>query len=220
MNQKFNYVDLSFLMQTHNSNTANAKEYDEWHDLIDIKVPKFNDPNILHCPRVPSPLHHQNPRSILTKIDKNWWDRTRQRVYAANNYHCACCGVHKTMQKGPIKYLDAHEYYDINYKTGEVRLKMILPLCRYCHSVIHFGRLTAKYESGELQEKEFFAILSHGNTLLQKAGLPPKNWDASIDDNIYNIPWTQWRLILTIDGKDQSFYSLYKDEEDLKAHYN
>ena len=218
MQPKFNYVDLSHLMQTHNSSN-NEKSYDEWHDLIDIKVPRFNDPSILLCPRVPTPLHHRNPRSILTQIDQGWWDRTRQRVYAANNYYCACCGVHKTQQKGFRKYLDAHEYYDIDYKTGEVRLKMIVPLCTMCHSYIHFGRLSAKYEAGEVSEKDFFAVLSHGNTLLKKAGLPMKDLDPNKDDNIYQIPWKSWKLILKIEGKDQEFYSLYENEEELKAHY-
>ena len=218
MEKRFNYVDMSSIIPQ-NINNSQEQQYEEWHDLIDIRTPKFNDANILHCPRVPKPLWGVNPRTILTQIDKGWWDRTRQRIYAANNYHCQCCGVHKTEQKGFPKNLDAHEYYDINYQTGEVRLKMIVCLCKYCHAFIHFGRLTELYNRGDIQEREFFATVSHGNTILKKAGLPMKNLDHTVNDNIYQIPWNQWRLILTIDGVEKSFYSLYKSEEDLKEQY-
>ena len=210
----FNYVQLPNMIRR-----GGEKVYDEWHDLIDIKVPKFADSSILLCDRVPMPLWGVNPRSILTQIDSGWWDRTRQKVYSANNYHCQCCGVHKSEQKGFPKNLDAHEYYDINYQTGEVKLKMIVSLCKYCHAFIHFGRLTKKHETGEVSDKEFFAVLSHGNTILKKAGLPMKNLNADVNDNIYNIPFNQWYLKLIIDGEEKRFYSLYKNEEDLKNHY-
>lgn len=210
--KKFNYAKLESKQPIRTD-----KQFEEWHDLIDIKVPLGINPEILLCPRVIKPLWHQNPRSILTQIDKDWWDRTRQKVYASNNFHCCCCGVHKLDQRGPVKYLDAHEYYDINYQTGEVRLKYILALCRYCHSYIHFGRLFNEYESGNIEEKEFYAILSHGNTLLQNNNLPPKNLDPDIDDNIYHLDWDVWNLTLTIEGEEKKFYSLYKNEEELNS---
>lgn len=202
------------------SNPLSEKKYLEWHDIIDIKVPLFTDPSILLSPRVPTPLHHQNPRSILTKLDEEWWNRTRRKVYAAQDFHCACCGVHQDQQKGWVRgQLDAHELYDIDWTTGEVRLAAIIPLCKFCHNAIHFGRLTAQYESGKLQEKTFRAIKSHANTLLAEYNLPRKNWNVDINDNINNLPWEAFRLTLTIEGKDQSFYSLYKDQADLEAHY-
>ena len=202
------------------NNPLNEKKYLEWHDLIDIKVPLFRDPSILLRPRVVLPLHHQNPRSILTKIDEDWWNRTRQKVYAAQDYHCACCGVHQSKQSGWVKnQLDAHELYDIDYKTGKVTLEAIVPLCKFCHSFVHFGRLFAQRDAGKIQEKTFYSIISHGNSVLEEAKLPRKNLDPNVDDNVYNVPWEQWRLALTINGEEQSFYSLYKDKADLEAHY-
>jgi hypothetical protein len=198
-----------------------GKKYLCWHDLIDIKVPLFTDPSLILGSRVPTPLHHCNPRSILTEIDKGWWDRTKQRVYESHGYHCACCGVHKSEQKGYPKNIDAHEVYDINWKTGETRLKEIVPLCASrCHQAIHFGRLTAKFEQREIREQTFLAILQHANTLLANNQLPQKNWDATVDDNSkYNVPWKQWHLNLNIEGEEKSFYSLYDNQEDLEAHY-
>lgn len=222
-NFKFNYAfgeqqkDFEF---HYANNPLNEKKYLEWHDLIDVKVPLFVDPSILLRPRVVLPLHHQNPRNILTKIDEDWWNRTRQKVYAAQDYHCACCGIHQSQQSGWVRnQLDAHELYHTDYKTGRVTLEAIVPLCKYCHNFCHFGRLFAQRDAGKIQDKTFYAIISHGNSVLEKAKLPRKNLDPNVDDNIYNIPWEQWRLVLTIEGEEQSFYSLYKDKADLEAHY-
>lgn len=221
---KFNYAEVPLtisksLQQGESIQEIDGKQYLCWHDLIDIKVPLFTDPSILHCPRVPLPLWGVNPRSILTKIDEHWWDRTRQKVYESQQEHCHCCGVHKSSQKGYRKYLDAHEYYDINWSTGEVKLKMITALCSCCHNSIHFGRLTAQYESGKIQEKTFREVISHANTLLANSKLPRKNWDITINDNINNLSWDSFYLLLVIDGKEQKFYSLYKNEAELQAAY-
>lgn len=194
--------------------------YKYFNDLIDVYIPLDTCPNILTCKRVPLPLWGVNPRSILVKIDENWWNRIRLKVYESQGFHCACCGIHQKDQIGWVKnQLDAHELYDINYQTGEMRLKAIVPLCKACHAGIHFGRLTAKYESGEIQPKTYYQTISYCNTVLAKAGLPLKNWDATVQDNIYSVPWNQWHLTLVIEGKEQKFYSLYKDQKDLEAHY-
>lgn len=217
----FNYaVGLDANKLSHKIVEEKDKVYETWYDLIDIKVPKFADPSILLCPRVPTPLHHRNPRSILSEIDEEWWNRTRRRVYDSFDKRCACCGVHQDSQNGWVRgQLDAHEYYDIDYTTGEVRLNMIVPLCKYCHNYIHFGRLFAQHESGKIQDKTFYSIISHGNTILQKAGLPMKNLDPTVDDNVNNIDWSKWKMILTINGEDKEFYSLYKNQEELEKHY-
>lgn len=223
----FNYADVPVDSKTglglkpgETIEHIDGKPYLCWHDLIDIRVPLFNDPSILLGSRVPTPLHHRNPRNTLSEIDAGWWERTRRRVYSSSSDYCRCCGKHKSQQTGYPKNIDAHEVYDINWQTGEVRLKCIVPLCASrCHAAVHFGRLTAQYESGKLRDKEFYATISHANTLLKNAGLPAKNWDVSVNDNIYNIPWEQWRLVLNINGVEQSFYSLYKNQEELEASY-
>lgn len=218
-NFQFNYA-FGEQQQDFNFQQNEEKKYLEWHDLIDIKVPLFVDPSILLGSRVPTPLHHQNPRNILTQIDEDWWNRTRQKVYAAQDRHCMCCGVHQSKQIGWVRnQLDAHEVYDIDWRTGRVTLKCIVALCKACHNFVHFGRLFAQHDAGKIQDKTFYSILSHGNTVLEKAELPKKNLDPDVDDNIYGLQWGDFHLDLTIKGKEQSFYSLYKDQADLEAHY-
>lgn len=207
---KFNYAH----------NPLNEKKYLEWVDIIPVKVPLFKNPELLLGSRVPTPLHYRNPRSIITEIDEDWWNRTRAKVYESQDRHCACCGVHQDQQKGWVRgQLDAHEVYDIDWTTGAVRLKEIVPLCKFCHNAIHFGRLTAQLQSGKIQEKTYYSIVQHANTILKNAGLPQKNWNVEVNDNIHDIPWEQWRLILNINGTDQEFYSLYKNQEELEASY-
>ena len=196
------------------------KKFEEWHDIIDVKVPLISSPAILHCPRIPLPLHFINPRSILTEYDKTWWDRTRKKVYEVSGFKCMCCGVEKSKIKGYPKYLDAHEMYYIDYKTGRVELRYIVSLCHTrCHPAIHFGRLTAQHESGKITDKEFMSVLSYANTLLAKNNLPAKNWNAETDDNICNIPWKQWYLALNINGKEERFYSKFTCKEELEEYY-
>ena len=89
-----------------------------------------------------------------------WWNRTRKKVYAAQDYHCFCCGVHQDHQSGWIRgQLDCHEVYDIDWKTGRVTLKELVGLCKQCHSYIHFGRLFAQRDAGKIQDKTFYATL-------------------------------------------------------------
>ena len=198
----------------------NGKPYLCWHDLIDIRVPLFNDPSILLTKRVPLPLHFQNPRTILNKIDNKWWDRTRKRVYASSLNKCRCCGVSKYSQIGYPKNIDAHELYNIDYQTGRVTLNSIVPLCSSgCHKAIHYGRWSAQLDSGKITEQEFYKVIGYANKILAENNLPEKDWDATKDDNIYNVPWDQWYLELEINGKVEKFYSLYKNEEDLRKHY-
>lgn len=190
-----------------------------WHDLIDINVPFGKVPMALLMPRVPLPLHHRNPRSILAGIDRGWWDRTRRKVYEVQNQHCAICGCHKQYQISRRKILEAHELYDIDYTTGTVRLIGILPLCPVCHHAIHFHLWQTWLEQGKITPQQHQAVIDHADRILMENGLPMKNWDVTVNDNRHNIPWNEWKMILTINGQDQEFYSLYKDEEDLAAHY-
>lgn len=222
-NFNFNYADVPTLVKPNTNEkivNIDGKPYLEWYDLIDIRVPLYKKPELLLGTRVPLPLWGVNPRSILTQIDRDWWTRTRRRVYESSADYCIACGCHKSKQIGYPKNIDAHEVYDIDWKTGKVTLKEIVPLCSSgCHQYIHFGRLFAQRDAGKIQEKTFYSIISHGNSVLEEAKLPRKNLDPNVDDNVYNIPWEQWRLVLTINGEEQSFYSLYKDKADLEAHY-
>lgn len=125
-------------------------------------------PQILCHPNIPKPLHGVNPRTIMGRA---WWDVTRQEVYASTDYHCVACGVHKTVAKGP-KWLEAHEFWEIDYETGLCLISSIEPLCHYCHNFIHSGRLEAVMETPKGKSREeTIAILEHGIQIIKDNNL-------------------------------------------------
>jgi hypothetical protein len=93
-------------------------------------------PEILTHPNIPKPLHGLNPRSIL---GIEWWDKVRYEAQKRNNFKCFACGIDKYETKE--KWLEGHEYWNIDYKTGKCEVVSIEPLCHKCHNFIHSGRL-------------------------------------------------------------------------------
>lgn len=118
-------------------------------------------PEILCHLHIPKPLHGLSPRTIM---GRGWWDETRQAVYASTDYHCAACGVHKSAAK-ERKWLEAHEFLNVDYKTGVCEIISIEPLCHYCHNFIHSGRLGIIIGT-EKSKQEVIEILEHGFKIL------------------------------------------------------
>lgn len=188
------------------------------------------NPIYLTHPNIPKPLHGLNPRTIM---GKEWWDDHRQVAYAKLNYRCWACGIHKQDAKYH-KWLEGHEAYSINYKTGNVRLIEIVALCHSCHNFIHSGRMMAMLEKGQLDELKCYDILKHGMDILNKAKLKPyvvadylwsyingrENWSPSEDqwDILYGdvAGWNEWHI--EIDGKKH--YSKYKNYSEWKEAYS
>lgn len=163
-------------------------------------------PEILTHPNIPKPLHGLNPRTIK---GREWWDVTRRKAYASTDYHCAACGVHKRDAK-KHQWLEAHEYFDINYQTGRCEVISIEPLCHYCHNFIHSGRLQ-KIMGKEKTVTEVKEILEHGFAVLAEHSL--KAFTGTLDlardlrANTFdvqssfvvtnpNLKWEDYRLIL------------------------
>lgn len=120
-------------------------------------------PEILSMPNIPKPLHGLNPRSIM---GKEMWDKCRQEIYASTNYHCAACDIHKSNAKGP-KWLEAHELFSIDYRTGVAKLMEIAPLCHFCHSFIHSGLLRIKARNKEVTSNHVRDVMMHGVDILR-----------------------------------------------------
>ena len=154
-------------------------------------------PEILLSPNIPKPLHGVAPRVIL---GSQWWDKTRQAAYASTDYHCIACGVWKMQAKGR-QWLEGHELYDIDYTRGRMTYVETVPLCRYCHSYLHDGRLEALFQKGQITQAQYVAVLQHGDRVLRMAGLSKeslKDRDEFIS-NLKLAEWSKWRLV--IDGK-------------------
>ena len=181
----------------------------------------FPNPEYLTHPNIPKPLHGVNPRSIKGQA---WWDKVRREAYKKYDYHCWACGISK-WDAMFHNWLEAHEHYDINYETGEVKLIEIIALCHSCHNFIHSGRLWKMYCHGEVDKGRADYILRHGFRVLKEAGLEPFEgtkliWFMVNDREDEYIPpkeddqpmanWWNWHLIL--DG--EKHYSPYEDIHD------
>jgi hypothetical protein len=212
---------------------ANAEVKDYFSSLKDQsktnnKTKELNftlQPEILSHPNIPKPLHGINPRTIM---GQKWWDKTRKEVYASTDYHCIACGVHKDDAKGK-KWLEAHEYWDVDYKKGTATVSKIVPLCHYCHNFIHTGRLSMIIDK-EKSKQEAIDILEHGFAILRDNKLKCFPVTLELAKEIgakrfgvkaYSHPetkvdWGGWKLIFN--GKE--YYSQFKDYDEWEAHYS
>jgi len=152
------------------------------------KVVWHQSPGVLLCPRIPEPLHGVNPRTIL---GASWWNQTRRDAYKSTLFHCLACGVAKyKIRKGP-QWLEGHEIYSIDYLLGRMEYLETVPLCHYCHSYIHSGRLSALFDEGQITHATYAAIIQHGDRVLRKAGLAqPLPYVGPAAE------WGDWRLVL------------------------
>lgn len=182
-------------------------------------------PEILMHPNIPKPLHEVNPRNIM---GQEKWDVIRKEAYASTNYHCIACGVHKSDAKGH-QWLEAHEFYNIDYEAGKVEIDRIIPLCHYCHNFIHSGRLSMILGE-EKDEEEVIAILEHGFKILSEAELPAFYFTVhlahELDAETYGVlpastpdgetpAWEDWRLV----WNGVEYPPKYKTYEEWKARY-
>jgi len=161
-------------------------------------------PEILTHPHIPKPLHGLSPRTIM---GKEWWDKTRQEVYARYNYHCIACGVEKYNALGH-KWLEGHEFWHIDYATGICTITSIEPLCNYCHNFIHSGRLSMVIGK-EISRDIAIKILEHGFKILADNKLECFPFTLKLAENLgantfgvkaYELPnaivdWSDWKLI-------------------------
>jgi hypothetical protein len=193
---------------------------------------EFNDPikelrpDILCHPNIPKPLHGRNPRTIM---GKKWWDDTRFQAQREWGFRCAACGVHKTKAK-IHKWLEGHEFFDMDFKTGRCEVKEIVPLCHYCHNFIHSGR-PWKINTKTAEEKR--DIIRHGFNVLQKADIfecSEATWEVArllnvSERMVFNpitegfdesLRWEDFHLIL----EGTRFDSLYKSYEEWKEAYS
>lgn len=176
-------------------------------------------PELLLAPNIPRPLHGLAPRTVLGDA---WWNKTRKEAYKSTYYHCAACGVHKLKAKGH-QWLEGHEVYETDYAAGTSTYIETVPLCHYCHSFIHDGRLQRLVEQGKLSAGKYRAVIEHGQTVLRKAGLSKQKVMEELGVLIVNLElsgdlpkWDDWRLI--IDGK--SYKPKYKTEEQWRIAFN
>lgn len=177
---------------------------------------KYPRPELLLHGNIIKPLHGLNPRTLL---GQEWWDKTRQEVYKATDYHCAACGVHKSQAK-KHKWLEAHENYHVDFETFTYTCTEIVGLCHYCHNFIHSGRLSILKRQDKVSAQEYNAIMTHG---LNVIGMSIKEYNEYIH-NLYTDEWfpektgnwNKWKLVL--EGKE--YWPIHKSYEEWKMFYS
>lgn len=179
-------------------------------------------PEILLHPNIPKPLHGVAPRVIL---GSTWWNKTRQESYASTDFHCAACGTHRTLVKGSRKHLEGHELYEINYAKGRLTYVETVPLCPYCHSYIHDGRLRSLVQLGKMHASKLIAVIQHGDQVLKRAGLrKPTHQEREEQFRLLVVSnrtadWGDWRLVLN--GKlYKPKYKTYEEWELAMSKFN
>lgn len=162
-----------------------------------IWVPERDkDPSLLIYPNIPKPMHGVCPREINGRA---WWDKYRKEVYLSTDYHCKACGVHKYEAKGQ-KWMEAHEVYEIDYVKARMTFIKAVPLCNYCHSYIHDGRMESLIKLGKMSHSKYAAIIQHGDAILAETHFykpTPEERELMIREKIKGKEpkWGDWRLI-------------------------
>ena len=188
----------------------------ESKDKLVNKTIAEHDPMLLTMPPLVKPLHGTAPRTI--KGDE-WWNTTRQEVYKKHNFHCVACGVHKSNAK-IHQWLEAHEYYEVDYVNTKYTLKDISPLCHCCHAFIHYQRSTAMLNAGKMSSHTFDTIMKHGQSVLDEVGID-KSAIVLPEDHFpeTNGRWKEWYFEL--DGiKHYSKFESYDEWNDFYTKQN
>lgn len=159
------------------------------------------DPKLLTHPNIPKPMHGLNPRTVM---GKDWWDKVRKEAYAKYDNHCYACGRHKS-QDEYHDWLEAHEDYKINYKTGEVKLVNIVALCHSCHNFIHSGRLNILNKNGEVSDDKFTHIMKRGFGILKFNNLEPFYGTAEIWAEMHKYSKNYREMILRVNELKTKF---------------
>jgi len=203
-----------------NNSTNSAITYSECYSALVLK------PEILCHPHIPKPLHGVAPREIK---GQNWWDETRQKTYKSTDYHCVACGVAKSEAK-KHKWLEAHEFWNIDYNTGICEVKSIEPLCHYCHNFIHSGRLSMIIGK-EKSKQEVIDILEHGFKVLAENNLKAFYFTVDFAKRIgaktfgvekytptvnEKLKWTDFKLIF----EGNEYFSKFKSQSEWQSFYN
>ena len=168
------------------------------------QAPSFKRPALLRHGNIPKPLHELTPRTIR---GTEWWDAERRAAYAANNYCCWACGVHKSQAKY-YQHLEAHEMYRIDWKKGRSVYKGACALCHSCHNYIHSGRLKILVHQKSISQYKYDDVMRHGQRITGKKNKPPMPREVQQD-------WSRWHLVL----EGERYFSKFASLREWEKHF-
>lgn len=178
---------------------------------------------ILAHSNIPKPLHGLAPRGIYGNA---WWEKVRKVAYNQKSNHCWACGVHKS-QAEFHQWLEAHEYYEIDYAHGKMEFVQVVALCHACHNFIHSQRLLSILRKGEVSRSKAYRIIDRGLDICFENGVTPYigvkdiveelglTWTNYWEPEPHDIPWGDWRLVL----HGEEYEPLYKNKQEWADHY-
>lgn len=83
---------------------------------------------------IPRTCWFTNVRTCVTPQD---WERLRRPIFRRAGYVCEACGVAE--DRVERRWLEAHERWHFDERTGVQSLRRLISLCSPCHLVTHFG---------------------------------------------------------------------------------
>lgn len=178
-------------------------------------------PELLLHPNIPKPLHGVNPRSIN---GNKWWNRVRKETYAKHDFRCFACGVERYSQEIMFSgWLEAHEYYEIDYVNCSVEFVKLVALCQCCHMGIHTGRLGAMFDKGQYDEETCYLVLNRKDQVLNgminmsgnEIDFRVKHKTQKQVDQFFIDTWSKWHL--NLNGK--KYYSKFKNVDEWRSFY-
>lgn len=125
-----------------------------------------SDPRLLLHSSPPEAIYTITPKTVL---GSKWWHEQLLEAVAKQNNQCYTCGVHANHVGHS---LEPHEYYNINYNNGRVKLEKVVALCIHCHDYIHDGRVfynQANYNSSKnvrWTTKYYEEVIQKGEALI------------------------------------------------------
>ncbi len=83
--------------------------------------------------------------NVRSAVDPADWERLRQMVYRRAGDRCEACGTRRDNAAG--LYLEAHERFAYDLRTGVQQLRRLICLCTGCHAATHFGFTSLRGET-------------------------------------------------------------------------
>jgi Domain of unknown function (DUF5710) len=83
---------------------------------------------------IPGTSWFSNVRSAVSPRD---WERLRRMVYRRAGNRCEACGSHP--DQPAALFMEAHERFAYDTRTGVQKLRRLICLCTACHATTHFG---------------------------------------------------------------------------------
>ncbi|MGD9531334.1 DUF5710 domain-containing protein [Pseudonocardia sp.] len=77
---------------------------------------------------IPRTCWFTNVRTCVTPQD---WERLRRPIFRRAGYTCEACGAAE--DRGVRRWLEAHERWDFDERTGVQSLRRLISLCSPCH---------------------------------------------------------------------------------------